>query len=357
MVETLPEEKKITKEFAGEMMKALVLAAGHGKRLLPYTHSAPKHMLPIANKPLLQYSIEQLANAGIKEIGLVVGYKKEQIMDYFGDGSKFGLKITYIEQKERLGISHAIQTAKSFVKNEPFVVLLGDNLFMDSLSELLAEHQKSGAEASIGIHEVEDPRAFGVAVIENGKIRKIIEKPEKPPSNLATVGIYFFSSPKVFDIIAAQKPSKRGEYEIADTLQAMIDHGFSVNPIKITKRWKDTGKKEDMLEANKTILEEQVNAKIDRSLIQKDSKIIAPCVIGKSCKIINSKIGPFVSIGDGCTIENASIKNAIIGENCQIDYSEKIVDSIIGKQSKLVKKDSKNISFSVGDNSEICETD
>jgi glucose-1-phosphate thymidylyltransferase len=336
-------------------MKALILAAGHGKRLLPYTHSAPKHMLPLANKPMLQYIVEQVANSGIKELGIVVGYKKEQIMDYFGDGRKSGLKITYIDQDERLGISHAIKTAKGFVGNGPFIVLLGDNLFFDDLKGMLREHEDSGAEASIGIHEVPDPRRFGVAVMDGEEIKGIVEKPDVPPSNIATVGVYIFSSPKVFEVIKGQKPSKRGEYEIADTYNALLAKGLAIHGIRIRDRWKDTGRKEDMLEANRAILERTGGHKVESSAVIESTEVRAPCVVGRNCRIRNSKIGPYVSIGDNTRIENSDIENSIIGENCEIDFSEQIVDSIIGRFSKLIRKGSKKISFGMGENSEVYE--
>jgi glucose-1-phosphate thymidylyltransferase len=336
-------------------MKAIILAAGHGKRLLPYTHSAPKHMLPIANKPLLQYLVEHVAKAGIKELGIVVGYKKEQIIDYFGDGKKFGVKITYIPQEERLGISHAIKTARDFIGKSEFIVLLGDNLFFEDLGTLIKEHRESKAEASVGIHEVADPRRFGVAVIKNGRIEKIIEKPENPPSNIATVGVYVFSSGRIFDVIEKQKSSKRGEYEIPDSLNMLIERGNDVHGIRIGKRWKDTGKKEDMLEANAAILDEMGGGTGEGSKID-NSKIISPCIIGKNCIIKNSKIGPHVSIGNNAKIENCTVENSIIGEGCEISYQGKIIDSIIGRFSKIRKNGSQSSSFSIGDDSEVSES-
>jgi glucose-1-phosphate thymidylyltransferase len=336
------------------LVKALILAAGHGTRLKPLTHASPKHMLPIANKPLLQYIVEQVRDAGIKKLGIVVGFKKEQIMEYFGDGKRFDLNITYIPQAERLGISHAIKTAKSFIGDDDFVVLLGDNLFLDPLSEMVKAHKEGGAEASIAIQEVEDPTRFGVAVLDGDSVKRLVEKPKEPPSKMATAGIYFLSK-RVFDVIERQEPSARGEYEIPDSYQMLIDEGVKVHAIRIKRRWTDTGRKEDMLDANRSILSQMGQNKIDSTVRLEGSDIIEPCIIGKGCVIIGSRIGPHVSVADGCSITNSIISDSIIGENTSIDLPEKISDSIIGKHCRLRKTGSANLSLLLADNSTILE--
>lgn len=344
-------------------MKGLILAAGYGKRLLPHSHSTPKHMLPIANKPILQYLVENLVRAGITELGLVVGYKKEQIMDYFGDGKRFGAKIAYIVQElgegKKFGISHAIGLARGFVGNDQFVALLGDNLFLDEIAGHVGSHLASKASASIGVHEIEgkDAKYFGIAIIQNGSVAKIVEKPDgPPPSTTATVGIYVFSEPaRLFKIIDKQKPSVRGELDIADTFQALIDSGVKINPLRVKKRWKDTGRKEDMLEANSFMLE--VHGRTAPSAKITNSRLIQPVAIGEDCVITGSTIGPCVSIADGCTISNTEISNSIIMRGCTVEWNDSIENSLIGKCSAIRKRkrENKAYSFSLGDDSVISE--
>ena len=338
-------------------MKALILAAGPGTRLLPYTHSTPKHMLPIANKPLLEFNVEQVAAMGIRQLGIVVGHRKEQIIDYFGNGNRWGLEITYIEQNDRLGIPHAIGMAQEFIGLDPFVVILGDNLFWDDLNEKMEEFISSGAEAAVGVQEVDDGRYYGIAIMEGDRIINIVEKPENPPSNVATVGLYFFASPAVFDIIKNQKPSARGELEIADTLMGVIRSGEELNPIRILKRWKDTGRKPELLDANKAILEEAGGNDVAKGVQVINSIIHSPCVIGSGCKISNSEIGPFVSIGKNCTMEGVKISNSIVCESSIIHFSEPIGNSIIGRKCRLLKSGSPILSVNIGDHSEIIEDD
>ncbi|MFH1786599.1 MAG: GDP-mannose 4,6-dehydratase [archaeon] len=222
-------------------MKGVVLAAGLGKRLRPLTLNKPKALVEINGKPLLWYSVQKLKRAGIREICIVTGRYGEKIRAYFGDGSKFGVRITYARQPKPLGIAHALSYAKSFVGESPFVLLLSDNIFQDSIKRLKVEHEKSGAVSSIVLKEVDNPKELGVAEIQKGRIKRLVEKPSVPPSNLAITGIYFFSGPDVFRFIGRLKPSKRGEYEITDTLQMMVSAGKRINPIRITGWWKDTG--------------------------------------------------------------------------------------------------------------------
>ncbi|NYZ60508.1 NTP transferase domain-containing protein [Candidatus Micrarchaeota archaeon] len=336
-------------------MKALILAAGAGTRLFPYTLSSPKHMLPIANKPLLEYNVEQVASMGMKELGIVVGHRKEQIMGYFGDGKKWGLKITYIEQEKRMGISHAILTAEKFIGNDKFVVILGDNLFMDDLSQQMGEFLSSGAEAGIGVQKVDDGRFFGIVEMRDGKVLEIVEKPEKPASDIASVGLYFFSSPKVFGVIRKQKPSARGEIEIADTLMGLVSSGSHVKPLWIKKRWKDTGRRSELLDANRAILGDMNENRVSKDAVVTGSEIIPPCIIGEGCIISKSRIGPFVSMGNGCRVEGAKISESIICEGTEIRFSEPIKNSIIGRMCKVIKKGNSSISVNIGDHSEIIE--
>ncbi|MFC1454931.1 sugar phosphate nucleotidyltransferase [Candidatus Undinarchaeota archaeon] len=223
-------------------MKGVILAAGKGTRLKPLTDKIPKPLVKINGKPLILYSIDYLKRAGIKDIGIVVGYKKEQLKKYLGNGSKFGVRITYITQKKTLGIANAIKYTEKFIGNSSFVVILPDNLFSHSLKTMVSKHKKSGAEASVGVKEVDNPSQLGVVELDQkGKVERLIEKPKNPPTNLAAVGIYLFSSNSVFNVIDNLKPSRRGEYEITDTLQKMVDLGMKVNPLKMEGWWKDTG--------------------------------------------------------------------------------------------------------------------
>lgn len=336
-------------------MKALILAAGAGTRLFPYTLSSPKPMLPIANKPLLEYNVEQVVSMGIRQLGIIVGHRKEQIMGYFGDGKRWGVEITYIEQERRGGISHAILAAEKFIGNEKFAVILGDNLFMDDLRHQMEEFISSGAEAGIGVQKVDDGRFFGIVELKDGKVANIVEKPERPATNMASVGLYFFASPKIFGIIRKQKPSVRGELEIADTLVGLVNSGEYVKPLQIKRRWKDTGRKSEFLDANRAILSDIDGNKIAADSVIKDSEIVPPCIIGNGCRISKSRVGPFVSIGNGCKLDDVHISESIVCEGTEIRFPEPIKNSIIGRMCKVIKKGSSSISVNIGDHSEIIE--
>ncbi len=328
-------------------MKAVVLAAGYGKRLRPHTHYGPKHMLPIANKPVLQYVIEQIKKAGIHEVCLVVGDESDAIMKYFGTGSDFELSITYIFQKQRLGIAHAVSLCEDWLGKDPFVLILGDNIFKTPLREILLYHEKSRNQSTVCLTEVSNPRDFGVAEIEDGKIKKLVEKPKEPRSNLAVVGIYIFQNPKkLFEVIKELKPSARGEYEITDAIQKLIEKDGPVGNFRL-RGWKDTGKPEDLLEANRLVLEDltpnnkgKVDAKVSGALqVGENSsvigKIIGPVIIGKHCTIEDATIGPFVSIGDGATVKGSELKDCIIMNDTTIDAPWILESSIIGKNCTI----------------------
>lgn len=226
-------------------MKAIILAAGLGTRLKPLTDNVPKALIKVAGKPLIDYSLEKLEEADIKDVCIVVGYLKDILEDHVGDGSKWGLNASYVTQEEQLGLAHAVEQARDFV-DDSFVVLLADNLYGDSLSGLKARFEEFGGEAGICVTEVEDPTQYGVVELEGDNIVKMVEKPMDPPTNLAIVGIYFFKSAKVFDIIEKLEPSPRGEYEITDAIQGLVDQGDGVYAIKLDDWWKDTGTFEDL---------------------------------------------------------------------------------------------------------------
>jgi len=335
-------------------MKGIILHAGHGTRLRPLTHTGPKQLLPIANKPMSEYCIESLKDAGITEIAIVIGgigYNK--VKEYYDNGEKFGVKITYIEQDAPRGIAHAVGLCQDFVKNEKFVVFLGDNLINTSISDFRKNFENSEYEASLLLCEVDNPEQFGIAYLDKDKISKMIEKPKNPESNLAITGIYFLT-PKIFEKIKKLKPSWRNELEIVDALQMILDDGNNISYNIITEFWKDTGTPNDIIHANKIVLE-NMNHKLlgsmesgvlvkfsgkyslgKNSIISRGCTIIGPAIIGDNCFIRNGvTLGPNVSIGNNSKISNCNIKNSIIMANCVIDANISIEDSIVAQNSEV----------------------
>ncbi|MEM2929121.1 MAG: glucose-1-phosphate thymidylyltransferase [Nitrososphaerota archaeon] len=351
-------------------MKGIILHGGAGTRLRPLTFSGPKQLIPIANKPVSQYVLEDLISCEIKDIAIILGETfPELVKEHYGNGSKFGVKITYIHQGKPLGIAHAISLCKEFIGEEKFIVYLGDNLLQNGIKSYLEKFIKEDYDAFILLKEVEDPTKFGVAQFdEKGNLIKLIEKPKIPPSKYALVGVYFFK-PIIFNIIKDLKPSWRGEYEITDAIQIMLENKYKIGYDFVKGWWLDTGKKDDILYANVLILDEKAkynikgeieNSKIiGRVEIEEKTKVInseirGPCIIGKDCLIQDSFIGPYTSIGNGTKIINSSIEHSIILENAFIKDIEKIDDSLIGKNSKLIKNKNRNIlRLNIGDYSEI----
>lgn len=333
-------------------MKGIILHGGHGTRLRPLTHTGPKQLLPIANKPMSQYCIESLKNAGIEDIAIIVGgIGSTKVKDYYQNGQEFGVKITYIEQDEPKGISHAINLCKNFVGNEKFVVFLGDNIIQRTIKDYTNEFATSSDEALILLCEVDNPSRFGIADIKDGKIKKIMEKPKIAPTNLAVTGIYFLT-PKIFDMISKLKPSWRNELEITDALDMLLQNNLKINYKIITDYWKDTGTPEDIIHANAAILDKmkpyfkgkredgvEMNGDImvgQNSIIKKDSIINGPVIIGENC-IIESKtrIGPHTSIGDNSELVGCDIANSIVMNDCKIQGNITIRDSIIAYNSNI----------------------
>ena len=330
-------------------MKGIILHGGHGTRLRPLTHTGPKQLLPIANKPMSQYALEDLKNIGINDIAIVVGdIYPEKVKEYYGNGKEFGVNITYIYQEKPKGISHAIRLCKEFVGDDKFIVYLGDNVLRKALTDYTKKFSSSGLDAMILLCEVDNPSKFGVAYIDNEdslKIKNIIEKPKNPTSNLAVIGVYFLT-PKIFGIIDNLKPSSRGELEITDALQLLMDKGNKIAYDIVTGWWKDTGTPDDIIHANRLVLdsigtEEQFLAEKDVSIkdniiignnteISQGCSIIGPAIIGKNCKIRDAvRLGPYVSIGDNCILENCNIENSILMKDCkvyaQVDLSSSII--------------------------------
>lgn len=337
-------------------MKGIILHGGHGTRLRPLTHTGPKQLLPIANKPMSEYCVDAIRDCGISEIVIIIGgIGSNKVKEYYGDGSKFNVKISYIEQGEPKGIAHAINLCKNFVGNEKFLVFLGDNIIQKSISEVSKNFESSTDDALVLLCEVSNPERFGIADVKENKIVKIMEKPKNPPTNLAVTGIYFLT-PKIFDIFTRLKPSWRNELEITDALQMMLEENNVINFEMITDYWKDTGTPSDIIHANGEVLKNMQpyffsiledgcefsgNVMIgSSSKISGNSKIIGPCIIGKNCIVgENCKIGPNVSVGDNSKLANCNIQNSIIMENCMIYSNMKIRNSILASNSSITFND------------------
>ena len=335
-------------------MKGIILHGGHGTRLRPLTHTGPKQLLPIANKPMSQYCLESLLDAGISEIAIIIGGTgANKVQEYYGDGEKFGVKITYVNQDYPRGIAHAINLCKEFVGNDKFVVFLGDNIIKKSIADYVSRFEHSDVSASILLCEVSNPTQFGIADVKDGIIKKIMEKPKNPPTNLAVTGIYLLT-PIIFDIIDRLKPSWRNEYEITDALQMLLEENHKIIYDIVTDYWKDTGTPHDIIHANEVILnsmkpyfygkkEESVlitgNVMIgEGTIIKKGSKITGPVIIGKECTIgPDANIGPNISIGDNSKLSRCGIENSIIMSGCNIDGNLKIQNSIIAFNSEIIK--------------------
>lgn len=351
-------------------MKGLILSGGRGTRLRPITFTSAKQLIPVANKPILFYAIETVRDAGITEIGIIVGDTKDEVKTAVGDGSKFGVNITYIEQEAPLGLAHAVKISQEFIGEDEFVMFLGDNLVKDGINSLVDEFKRDKPNSQILLAHVKNPQQFGVAVLEDGRIKSLVEKPHDPPSDLAVVGVYMFDK-TVFEAVNAIKPSWRNELEITDAIQYLVDKGYDVHPHIITGWWKDTGRLDDMLEANRIILQD-IETRIDglvdehtkifgRVIIEEgaqvnDSVVRGPAIIGRNSKVLHSYIGPFTSIHDNVTITGSEIEHSIVLAECTIEgIGSRIEDSLLGRNVKVHKSDRKPRAYRlmVGDNSEV----
>ena len=326
--------------------------------------------MPIANKPILFYGLESIRDAGIVDVGIVVGDTAGEIMDAVGDGSDFGLKVSYIRQEAPLGLAHAVKIAEDYIGKEPFVMYLGDNLIMGGITDFVSEFQKNKPNAQILLARVENPSEFGVAELSGGKVERLEEKPEHPRSNLALVGVYMFDA-EVFGAVNSISPSARNELEITDAIQYLIDHGSEVRAHEVTGWWKDTGKLEDILEANRMILDTverdiagsvDAGSRIDGNVIVAEgaeirgSVLRGPLVIGSGCRILKSYIGPFTSIYHDVTVQNSEIEHSIVLENSSIcNLGSRMERSLIGKDVNISKSATmpKAYRFMVGDASRI----
>ncbi len=351
-------------------MKGVILHGGAGTRLRPLSYSGPKQLIPVANKPVSQYVLEDLVSCGITDVAIILGETfPELVREHYGDGSKFGAKITYIYQGKPLGIAHAVGLCEEFVGDEKFVVYLGDNLLQHGIGPYLKKFQESDADAMVLLKEVEDPRRFGVAQFdEQGKLVKLVEKPREPPSNYALVGVYFLT-PVIFDMIKRLKPSWRGEYEITDALQMLIDGGYKVDYAIVDGWWLDTGKKDDILYANALILDERIKRRIKgevkdsrvegRVYVEEGARIVSskvrgPAILGKGCLVENSYIGPYTSIGDGARIINSSVEYSVILGGATIKNVIRLEESLVGKNATIIGEGKKGVMrLHVGDYSVV----
>jgi len=351
-------------------MKGLILSGGKGTRLRPLTYTRAKQLVPVANKPVLFYGIEALVEAGIRSIGIVVGDTADEIRAAVGDGSPWGIDVTYIEQDAPRGLAHAVLISQDFIKDDPFVVYLGDNLLNKSIRPFVQQFVKERPAAQILLAHVPDPQMFGVAELDGNRVIRLIEKPAKPKSDLALVGVYMFGS-EIFDSVQQIKPSFRNELEITDAIQHLIDKGLIVTPHIVDGWWKDTGLLEDILEANRLILEmmeSRIDGEIDSDsriegnvIIEKgaqikQSTVRGPAIIGARTRIISGYVGPFTSIMNDVEITDSEIEHSIVMEHSIIsELGNRITDSLIGRNVRIYRQPVKPSAyrFMLGDNSEV----
>ena len=350
-------------------LKGLVLSGGAGTRLRPITHTSAKQLVPVANKPVLFYGLESLRDAGVREVGIVVGDTHAEIEAAVGDGTQFGLNVTYIRQDAPLGLAHAVLTAERFLGDAPFVMYLGDNLLRDGIQELVAEFRDSDADAMILLQRVPNPQSYGVAELSAGRVVRLVEKPAEPQSDLALVGVYMFT-PAILDAAKAISPSARGELEITDAIQYLIDQGLRVEPSVVTGWWKDTGKLEDMLEANRLILdvlEPRLDGTVEDSTIEGrvvveagarliNSSVRGPAIIGAGALVEDAYVGPYSAISSGVVIRRAEIEHSIFLEDSRVqDIDARIESSLVGRGVVIARSDAKPRAyrFMVGDSSSI----
>lgn len=351
-------------------LKGLILSGGKGTRLRPITHTSAKQLVPVANKPVLFYGIEAMAQAGIAEVGIIIAPETgEEIQAAAGDGSRFGLRITYIVQQEPLGLAHAVLTAEPFLGQSPFVMYLGDNLLQGGIEQLVSAFQSHRPDALILLTPVADPENYGVAELADGQVVRLVEKPAQPQTDLALVGVYMFTS-AVHDAARAIEPSGRGELEITDAIQHLVDQGGRVEPHIVQGWWKDTGRLEDMLAANRLVLD-TIDARLDGELIdsQVDGRVViekgatlerstvrGPAIIGAGTRLTDCYVGPYTAIGDGCTITGAEVEHSILLSGCVVRALAGRMESSLLGHNVTIGRDQRQpraYRFLVGDNSEI----
>jgi glucose-1-phosphate thymidylyltransferase len=353
-----------------ETLKGLILSGGKGTRLRPITHTSAKQLVPVANKPVLFYGIESLVAAGVEEIGIIIAPETgAEIQAAAGDGTQFGATITYIEQDAPSGLAHAVLTAEQFLGDSPFVMYLGDNLLRDGITELVNEFRAEQPDAMILLTSVDDPQNYGVAELDGEKVSRLVEKPKEPRSDLALVGVYMFT-PAIFEAARAIEPSWRNELEITDAIQWLIAQGLRVDPHIVRGWWKDTGQVQDMLDANRLILDdlservegELIDSRVEGRVVIEPGVVLeratvrGPTIIGAGSRIVDAYIGPYSAIGEGVTIERAEIEYSIVLSGSSVrDLDGRVEASLIGRNVAIGRSPAlpKAYRFVVGDNAEI----
>ncbi|RQG96042.1 glucose-1-phosphate thymidylyltransferase [Natrarchaeobius chitinivorans] len=355
-------------------MKGVLLSGGTGSRLRPITHTGPKQLVPVANKPVLEYAIEDLKDAGVTEIGIILGNKgREEIQELLGDGSAYGVEITYIIQGNPLGLAHAAGCARDFVGDDDFVMYLGDNILKQGIADLVESFQAGDYGAGIALQEVDTPEQFGIAdVDDDGTVTQLIEKPDEPPTNLALIGIYVFSN-DVFDVIERLEPSWRGELEITDAIQMLLDDGHAIDSHVVHGWWKDTGKPKDILEANRLVLEDDhldqdgrvgpdatVEGRValhETAVIEDGAVVRGPVSIAENTVIgPGTYVGPYTSVGANSSLEGVHMENSVVIGDSTIETSGMIVDSLLGRGANIGRADDElpeGRRLVVGENSQL----
>ncbi|MET9451803.1 glucose-1-phosphate thymidylyltransferase [Streptomyces cinerochromogenes] len=329
-------------------MKALVLAGGTGSRLRPFTHTRAKQLLPIANRPVVHYALQAIADAGIEEVGVVVGSHADEIRQAVGDGSAFGLRLTYLHQEKPLGLAHAVLIARDFLADDDFLLYLGDNYLEDGVAGFVRRAEEGRDAARLLLTPVPDPTAFGVAEVDgDGLVRRLEEKPDRPRSDLALIGVYAFT-PAVHEAVRAVRPSGRGELEITHAVQWMVDHGLAVRAETTTRPWRDTGSVDDLLEANRHVLdrlEGRVDGKVDpdsvlvgrvriaEGAVVRGSRIVGPVIVGAGAVVSNSSVGPYTAIAEDCRIEDSAIGFSVLLQGACVEGASRIEESLIGREA------------------------
>jgi glucose-1-phosphate thymidylyltransferase len=351
-------------------VKGLILSGGKGTRLRPITHTSAKQLVPVANKPVLFYGIEAMAEAGIEEIGIIIAPETGgEIRAAAGDGARFGVRITYVEQDEPLGLAHAALTAETFLDGQPFVMYLGDNLLQGGITDLVQSFRASAPDALILLTPVPDPQNYGVAELDGERVVRLVEKPPQPATDLALVGVYMFTA-GIHDASRAIEPSARGELEITDAIQHLVDDGGRVEPHIVRGWWKDTGRLEDMLEANRLVLD-RIEPRVEGRLVESrcDGRVVVepgarlerttvrgPAIIGAGAQLTDCYVGPYTAIGEDCVIAEAEVEHSILLAGCTVRHLEgRMESSLLGRNVTISRgvRQPKAYRFMVGDNSEI----
>ena len=326
-------------------MRALVLSGGEGSRLRPITHTNAKQLIPIANKPILFHALEAIRAAGIAQVGIVVGQTADEVIAAVGDGSAWGLSVEYIHQEAPLGLAHAVTTAAEFVRGEPFLMYLGDNVLLEGIARFVAGFEEHRPDAQIFLARVPEPERFGVVVLEGDRVVRLVEKPKEHVSDLVLVGVYLFDDP-ILEACASLKPSWRGELEITEAIQWLVDHGKTVRAEMLTGWWKDTGRPEDLLEANRmmlSVLEPRIQGEVDAAttldgtvVVEPGAKVVGsrlvgPVIVGANALVEDSTLGPDVALAAGCVVAGSAVEDSIVMEGSKILGVRRISGSVLGR--------------------------